>query len=89
MYEAVTDREKEGDMASRRNPFIFIPIVLTIAVLLIAPKTIGEHEVKGIFLVLMAIGFPWFLFYVIVRGMGHVIEEETRKRQANDNHDFV
>lgn len=45
-------------MAFKRNPFIFIPIVLTIAVLLIAPKTIGEHEIRGVFLVLVAIGFP-------------------------------
>lgn len=76
-------------MSNRRNPFIFIPIVLTIAVLLIAPKTIGQHEIKGVFLVLMAIGFPWFLFFVIGQGVEHVIKEETKKRQANDNHDFV
>ena len=58
MYNAGTGRVKEADMAFKRNPFIFIPIVLTIAVLLIAPKTIGEHEIRGVFLVLVAIGFP-------------------------------
>ncbi len=76
-------------MAYRRNPFIFIPIVLTIAVLLIAPKTVEQHEIKGVFLVLMAIGFPWFLFFVISRGVQHVIEEDRKKSQATDNHDFV
>ena len=75
-------------MAYRRNPFIFIPIVLTVAVILIAPKTVEQHEIKGIFLVLMAIGFPWFLFFMIGRGVEHMMEQE-KKSQANDNHDFV
>jgi hypothetical protein len=76
-------------MAYRRNPFIFIPIVLTVAVLIIAPKTVEQHEIKGIFIVLMAIGFPWFLFYIISRGVQHMLDEQRRRSQANENHDFV
>jgi K+ transporter len=89
MYEAVTGRAKEEGMAYRRNPYMFIPIVLTIAVVLIAPKTVQEHGINGVFLVLAAIAFPWFLFYVISRAVQHVIDEAKKKSRANENHDFV
>ena len=89
MCKAASGLIEEVKMSYRRNPFVFIPIVLTIAVLLIAPKTVEEHGLTGIFLVLAAIGFPWFLFYVIGLGVRHMMEEQKRAREAEENHDFV
>ena len=76
-------------MARVRNPFVFIPIVLTVAVLVIAPKAITEHEATGVFIVLMAIGFPWLLFFIISRAVQHAIEQSRKSSQAEENHDFV
>ncbi len=77
-------------MAGKRDPFMLIPIVLTIAVLIIAPKTIHQQGLsKGLFLILAAIGFPWFLYFVITRAVEWAVSEEVRKRKEEEDRDFV
>ena len=77
-------------MAKERNPFILIPIVLNVVVLMIIPRFAQEVGIAQALLVsFTAMAFPWLLFYIIGRGIDHVISKEIEKREVNDNHDFV
>jgi len=69
---------------------MLIPIVLTIAVLIIAPKTIHQEGLaRGLFLTCMGVGFPWFLYFVISRAIEKTISKEARKRKEDEDRDFV
>jgi hypothetical protein len=67
-----------------------IPIVLSIAVLLIAPKAIHQEGLaKGLFLIFVGVGFPWLLYFIMSRAVEKTISEEIKKRREEDNQDFV
>lgn len=77
-------------MARKRNPYMVIPIFLSIAVLIIAPKAIHQEGLsKGLFLVCAAIGFPWLLYFIISRAVQKTISDEVKKQREEENQDFV
>lgn len=77
-------------MAKRRNPFILIPIVLDVLVLAIFPTFAEAQGFPKAFLVsLIAMVFPWILFFIFGRIVDSVVSEEIERREGENNHDFV
>jgi hypothetical protein len=77
-------------MARKRDPYMLIPIVLSIAVLIIAPKTIHQEGLtKGLFLTLVGAGFPWLLYLIITRAAERTVSEEVKKRKEEEDRDFI
>ena len=77
-------------MARKRDPYMLIPIVLSIAVLIIAPRTIHQEGLsKGLFLTFVAAGFPWLLYFIITGAVEKTISEEVRKRKEDEDRDFI
>ncbi len=69
---------------------MLIPIVLSIAVLIIAPMTIHQEGLpKGLFLTFVGMGFPWLLYFIISRAVERTISEEVKRRKEEEDQDFV
>jgi Na+-transporting methylmalonyl-CoA/oxaloacetate decarboxylase gamma subunit len=69
---------------------MLIPIVLSIAVLIIAPKTIHQEGLsKGLFLTFVGMGFPWLLYFIISRAVEKTISEEVERRKEDEDKDFI
>ncbi len=77
-------------MAKRRTPFILIPIVLDVLVLAIFPTFAQAQGFAKAFLVsLVAMAFPWILFFIFGRIVESVVSEEIERHDAENNRDFV
>jgi Kef-type K+ transport system membrane component KefB len=77
-------------MAKGRNLFILIPLILDVLVLAVFPAFAQAQGFPKAFLVsLIAMVFPWILFFIFGRVIDSVVSEEIERREAEDNHDFV
>jgi len=72
-------------MAKVTDTGIVVPIIFN--VILLAGIPFFPKEETGLFvpLLVLALGAPWFLSWLV----GRVMRESQRRREARDNSDFV
>ena len=77
-------------MVRRFNPYMIIPIVLNVLVLGVVPRLFEANEFgRALFVFAIAIIWPWVLYFVIGRILEDLVKQVSKKREADENHDFV
>jgi hypothetical protein len=81
---------RSDTMARKWNPFILIPIILDIGVLAIFPTFVArEGLARALPVSLIAMAFPWLLFFIIGSGISSIVEKEKEKQEEEHKRDFV
>lgn len=77
-------------MAKRFNPYVLIPIVLNLLVLVAVPSLFESNEFgRALFVFIVAILWPWILYFVIGRILHDLVRRVSEERGASENHDLV
>lgn len=77
-------------MARKWNPFILIPIILDVGVLAVLPKFVAQSGLaRALPVSLVALAFPWLLFFIISSGISSIVKKEKEEQEAEHNRDFV
>lgn len=71
------------------NPFLLIPGALSVAVLFVFPLLLSRYGARGLVIGLVAIAWPWLMYFIISRGVDHVVSKEVERHRSEDNQDFV
>ena len=73
-----------------KNPFLIIPIVLNLLVLLVVPLLLHENGLaRATIVAVAALGAPWILFFIIGRVLDHVVRTTQEERDEAEHRDFV
>ncbi len=76
-------------MAMKMNPGIVIAIFLNV-ILLCGLPFFGEGEASRLApLIVLALVWPWVMYFIVSRIITFVVGESSRRRQEKENSDFV
>ena len=80
------DKEKNKE----RNYGWLIPVFLNLLVLVIVRNIFQENSWdRAVMLAVAALGFPWFLYFVVGRMISHVATNRLRESPNGEDTDFV
>lgn len=70
-------------MAGRFNPYVLIPIVLNLLVLVVVPSLFENNEFgRALFVFIVAILWPWILYFVIGRILHDLVARISKERKG-------
>jgi len=77
-------------MAKKRDPFMVIPIILNVLVLLVFGIFVErEGLARAVGISIVGLAAPWVLYFIISRIIHGMISKEKQEWEADHNHDFV